>query len=379
MSDAIFLIRDGQLVELSSQPYDSESLLQRLLADYPNLLAGRQIDGAAPRRWLLVSREMGVPSEEDGGRRWSLDHLFLDQDGIPTLVEVKRSADGRIRREVVGQLLDYAANAVAYWPIEEIQSRFQARCDADGLDFTAEVSSLIGGEDAVDAFWLRVKTNLHAGRVRLIFVADVIPPELQRIVEFLNRQMDPAEVLALEVKQYVGEDMQTLVPRVVGQNAEAQQKRAAAQRGGGTWNEASFFTLIEARNGGSVARVARQIFAWASLRGRIWYGSGKRDGSFGLSVEVNGKTRYPFAVFTYGAIEIYFQWLRNSPAFHDEERRRELLDRLNVIDEIALPADAIGRRPSIKLATLLPPERLRRFLDVLDWVVSELKGGERTR
>ena len=29
---------------------------------------------------------------------------------FPTLVEVKRSSDTRIRREVVGQMLDYAAN-----------------------------------------------------------------------------------------------------------------------------------------------------------------------------------------------------------------------------------------------------------------------------
>ncbi len=49
---------------------------------------------------MLVSREMNVPGEEDGGARWSLDHLFLDQDAIPTLVEVKRSTDTRIRRAV---------------------------------------------------------------------------------------------------------------------------------------------------------------------------------------------------------------------------------------------------------------------------------------
>jgi len=29
---------------------------------------------------------------------WALDHLLLDQDAIPTLVEVKRSSDTRIRK-----------------------------------------------------------------------------------------------------------------------------------------------------------------------------------------------------------------------------------------------------------------------------------------
>ncbi len=115
MGGGMYLVQgDGGLVEMNEQPYDSEDLLQSLLAEYPNLLAGNQMSVADPRRWLLISREMPLASEEDGGVRWSVDHLFLDQDAIPTIVEVKRSTDTRIRREVVGQMLDYAANAVVY-------------------------------------------------------------------------------------------------------------------------------------------------------------------------------------------------------------------------------------------------------------------------
>ena len=94
----MFLIHDnGDLIEMRESPYDSEAVLQRLVAQYPNLLAGDQINDEEPRRWLLVTREMAVPGEQDGAGRWSLDHLFLDQDAIPTLVEVKRSTDTRIR------------------------------------------------------------------------------------------------------------------------------------------------------------------------------------------------------------------------------------------------------------------------------------------
>ena len=255
MTDAIFLIRERKLVELTDQPYNSEAILQALLADYPSLIAGNQIDNASPRRWLLVSREMVVPSEEGGGGRWSLDHLLLDQDGIPTLVEVKRSTDSRIRREVVGQMLDYAANAVVYWPVEEVRGRFEARCQAANLDPSAELDGFLSSEGDAETFWSKVKTNLQAGKIRLIFVADVIPPELRRIIEFLNAQMDPAEVLGLEIKQYVGEGLQTLVPRVIGQTAEAEKKKSTGRSAGRRWDEASFFTEIEGRNGEAVARV----------------------------------------------------------------------------------------------------------------------------
>ena len=106
MNGGLFLLQDnGQLLEMKEQKYDSEDLLQELIAKYPNLLAGDQIDSDNPRRWLLISREISIPDSELGHGRFSLDHLFLDQDGIPTLVEVKRSSDTRIRREVVGQIV----------------------------------------------------------------------------------------------------------------------------------------------------------------------------------------------------------------------------------------------------------------------------------
>ena len=112
----IFLVGDDRehLITLEETGYVSEEVLQDYLVDYPDLLPGDQIDPENPRRWLLVAQEMGVPGEEEGTGRWSLDHLFLDQDGIPTFVECKRSSDTRARREVVAQMLDYAANGVEY-------------------------------------------------------------------------------------------------------------------------------------------------------------------------------------------------------------------------------------------------------------------------
>lgn len=129
MTGGIFLIQDdGELVEMTEQPYNLEIELQELVTKYPNILAGDQIDSTIPRRWLLIKPEMEVPFEEDAYGRWFVDHLFLDQDGIPTLVEVKRSCDTRIRREVVGQMLDYAANAVVYFSVDTIRAKFEINC-----------------------------------------------------------------------------------------------------------------------------------------------------------------------------------------------------------------------------------------------------------
>jgi hypothetical protein len=92
----IFLLGSSGLVEMSQQPYESEDLLQALIAQYPSVLAGDQFAAEEPRRWLLVTREAGVPDGPGATDRWALDHLFLDQDGVPTFVEVKRGSDTRL-------------------------------------------------------------------------------------------------------------------------------------------------------------------------------------------------------------------------------------------------------------------------------------------
>lgn len=109
-----------------------------------------------------------------------------------------------------------------------------------------------------EQFWQRAKTNLQAGKVRLIFVADEIPDELRRVVEFLNEQMDPAEVLAVEIKQYVGKGLKSLIPRVLGQTADAQRKKSGASRESRQWDEDSFLSDLECKKGGEEAVTARK-------------------------------------------------------------------------------------------------------------------------
>ncbi len=126
---------------MGEQPYASEDVLQRALEEHPEVIAGSSTAGSRTGRLLLVKREMGVPGSEGGSSIWSLDHLFLDAEGVPVVVEVKRSSDTRIRREVVGQMLDYAANGVRYWPIENLRWRLSGGCSTTCI---AVVSASVG-------------------------------------------------------------------------------------------------------------------------------------------------------------------------------------------------------------------------------------------
>ncbi len=137
------LNKEEELERMEEKRFGTEDELQELIARYPSLLSGEQMDPESPRRWLLISREQGIADVVGAGERWSVDHLFVDQDAIPTLVEAKLSGNPESRRKVVGQMMDYAAHATRTWQSETIQRSFRQRCILEGTDADYELSRFL--------------------------------------------------------------------------------------------------------------------------------------------------------------------------------------------------------------------------------------------
>ena len=266
--------RYGGLEPLEEEPFSSEDELQSLIAEHPELLGGEQIRPGDPRRWLLISREKGISETVNSGARWAVDHLIVDQDAIPTLAEVKRGSNPEIRRTIIGQLLEYAAHAARTWTAEELRRTFEDSAKVKGHDPSQILGRLLRTDVEPDAndFWENVATNLTARRMRLLFIADEIPDPLERVVEFLNAQMPNIEVLAVEIKQFRGEETQTLVPRVLGRIANESAQGLTGRRR--SINRETFlgqFTSDEARNAAAqildAARESGAVFEWGQRGG----------------------------------------------------------------------------------------------------------------
>jgi hypothetical protein len=362
---------DGSLVSMKSAQFATEDDFQRLLEHFPELLVGDQIDPVAPRRWALVKREQAVSTNEAGASLWSIDHLFLDQDGIPTLVEIKRQSDSRIRREVVGQMLDYAANCATYWSVDMLQEGLEKTCVAKGMSSEAVLSELVGSEVSAVAFWEQVKTNLIAGRIRMLFVADRIPLELRRIVEFLNQQMDPAEVLAIELRQFAGQGLKTLVPMVFGQTQEASNKRSGGVAGQ-RWDEEKLFEKLEATSSEPNLKVARAIFEWMRKSGReLLFGTSKEHGSVYPLLRPSGVKINPMYLSTEGGGRIWlnFKFLDGKPVFGSIDMRRELLNRFSAIEGAGLTEADLANCSSISLSKIAAdPKGVDKVISALNWI-----------
>ena len=220
--DFIFLTsgESNKLIKAPNTPYALEQDLQTLVAEHPELLLVGDTSEEGVLRWMLVAPEAGIPDAESGGDRWWIDHMFLDQKGTPTFVEVKRATDTRIRREVVGQMLEYAANALRYWPAGKLRALAEERSGDNANSRLIELLDLNPAAletDRIEAFWQTVDENIREGRVRLLFVADELPKELRATIEFMNEKMETVEVLGVELRQYAGEGVRALVPRIIGQ------------------------------------------------------------------------------------------------------------------------------------------------------------------
>jgi hypothetical protein len=270
-------------------------------------------------------------------------------------------------------MLDYAANAVAYWPAARLKMEFESTSASARQDPNAALETFLAGDMDADQFWERAKTNLEAGRLRLIFVADQIPAELRRIIEFLNQQMNRTEVLGLEIRQFSGVGVRSLVPRVIGQTAEAERLKRP-NGSGKQWNEASFFDVLAQRSDGSEQAVARRILDWATARNlRIWWGKGTSEGSFYPLLDRNDRAQYTVAVRT-GTKSGYVQ--SQLPAmiapFDTDPKRAELLMQLRT--ELGWALDSSAKYESIRLADLAQGEKTGRLLGILDWILSETDG-----
>lgn len=383
---SIFILdEDNTLLEMQETEYASEELLQELLDDYPNLLAGDQINSQRPRKWLPVSREMGVPAEKGGGNQWYLDHFFIDQDCIPTFVEVKRSTDTRIRREVVGQMLDYAANALKHWPVGTIQKCFEARCAAHHInagDFLEEFLGSEGGPELVsEQFWKRIQENMQEGKIRMLFVSDEIPSELQSIIEFLNNQMTRSEVLGIEVKQYTQPNgkIKTLVPRVVGKTAQAERKDSAGIQI--QWNEETFFSEIEKRHGVEARRVYEDMYIRCKKYTNIvWWGKGNVSGSFipGYKVAEDGRGWHALCYFMInGKIQVGFSFMNLYMAApfkgpEGEENRRILGQKFMALGVDVNPAQLSGN-PGFSWSLLKSQKKRKELEDIYKWYFNYIK------
>lgn len=223
MDEKLYRMNGNSVSPVSYGFFDTEDKLQALIAKNPDLLL-RELysaeDISAGRRLFLIGREIGLRKSTDDSTSMWLDVLFVDDSGLPVLVEVKRSVNPEIHRLVVAQLINYATFA-RLWNKSLLQNGFRQN---NGAEVLAEYDT--------DSFWDTVLTHLHEETYTMVVAADKINGELAEMLAFLDRKIPDITVCGVEVNAY--EDLCTT--RFIGNRASQATKAARSYK---EWDAAS--------------------------------------------------------------------------------------------------------------------------------------------
>lgn len=334
-----------------------EDALQTFFEKYPQIIPGKQIDPVSedPPHFVLLRREMPV-----GG--WSLDHLFVDQKSILTLVETKLFQNPESRREVIGQIIEYAASAEESWAGGRVRQKatefWSSQKPPKELDEVLQKE--FGEEIDIEDLWKKVEENLRNGKMRLIIATDELRPEVRRMIEYLNNEMQNTEVLGLELKFY-GEETKSmvLVPHLVGQTQSAIDKKVSGVNV--KWTADKLKKAYDELDDNELGRRLQEILKWVVDKKCFMIAIAMKP-TFGLQ----GKSKDRIVSFFSDGVIYSFINEKNYPggvAERDELVRE--LKKLQLLDQDLDPQEVVSGRNLTKKLFELSEDEIGKLLDVL--------------
>jgi hypothetical protein len=172
-----------QFQKLAGAAGHDEQWLQRLIMKHPSLLPVDQIE-AAFTSVVPVCLELPV-----GSGSGFLDNLLVTPAGDLVLVECKLWRNPQARREVVGQIIEYASE-MSTWNYQRLEEGIRRATPVDGAKGVRRtLYDLVSPNGEVDepTFCDAVSRNLRRGRFLLLIVGDGIREGVESMTEFLQR------------------------------------------------------------------------------------------------------------------------------------------------------------------------------------------------
>lgn len=173
-----------------------------------------------------------------------LDLLFLDSEGLLTLVETKLEANDESRRKVVGQVLEYASYA-AEWTLDDVlhvaadylakqgastQAKSLEEAAANVLGWTEDDEDIRAAK--LGELLAKTAQNLADGHLRVVCGVDERIESLERLVRYLSAHSD-LQVVLLQVNRFsVADDLVVMIPSLHGDisSEPSRQTRGQAPR-----------------------------------------------------------------------------------------------------------------------------------------------------
>ncbi|WP_026551758.1 hypothetical protein [Arthrobacter sp. H20] len=346
MSEILVRATGGRWIEPIEHGFGREAELQQILAEHPQLIPG--VEAGA------------VACTEFQSGAGPADVVVVSPDGTLTLVECKLASNPQIRREIVGQLFDYASGFFNMH-IEEFEGRWEAR-----MGKSLEVSMgppQVGLREAV-------ADNLQSGRFSVVLAVDAINSGLKRMVEYLNAMSGPGtSVIAVEYVRHYGSGVEVLTPRIYGLEL-AEAKVSATGRSKDRWTLEQHRSWIESNDRGNLGKFDSFV-RLAAAADIPFVGSPIGVKS---TMPAGGLRIVRGPVGEIGAVYIYHYKDQSSSVELTKARFDAFVDELRLIPEFNIAADLLRtsnctRRPNVPLGDV-SDDGIRNVVSALHRFVS---------
>jgi hypothetical protein len=169
-----------------------EGWIQERIRENPELLPINDIEPVfAPL--ISVGREVSTPSGY-------IDNLFLSTQGYITIVETKLWRNPEARREVVGQIIDYAKD-ISQWnfnDLENVVREYNKKYLNKNMGILDSIRLLEQVDEQDESLLIdTVSSNLRNGRFLLLIVGDGIRESVEEMAQYLQKTPQLYFTLAL--------------------------------------------------------------------------------------------------------------------------------------------------------------------------------------
>lgn len=219
------LILNGKTIRPDRILFDvkefNEGWIQELIHKHPDILPTKEIE-AVFHPLIPIGREISTGAG-------SIDNLLISPEGYLTIVETKLWRNPEARREVVGQIIDYAKE-LNKWSFDDLNKRVikfnQGNNNSDGLWSTVRNKAELDESEEI-SFIDNVSKNLKRGRFLLLIVGDGIRESVEDMVEYLTQTPQLYFTLALiELQVYKlnqNENSLIVIPQIVTRTTEIER------------------------------------------------------------------------------------------------------------------------------------------------------------
>lgn len=357
--------RDAKWEALAPMEYSNESELQNLLDTGSAELIPP--DPALDDEHVAFAREVSTDSGP-------IDLIGVGSSGSITIMECKLARNRQIKREVVGQVLDYAASL---WETE-VHSFAEAFAVKAGTDPFESLRQRFG-EDAENFEEERCRSEvarrLREGDFRLLVAVDRIDPQLRRIIQYVNTRGGSGRglrLVAVEFPRYQQGTVQVLVPEAYGDELASAPAGASKTR----WDHVQALAELD-RASPLLGELGRDLTAWADATPGVTYLVASRVPEVIPAITVEGR-QTPLLTLSVED-RVYFGFPRwNGGVLAEQAVRDQFAAEMSVALRLDKPIKAKGWS-HVDAELLADPHARAAFFRVLSALVAKADAREGSR